>query len=414
MNVMENLMLQQMYQMASNMANTLPQTGGTSEGKDPSSFQDMMEQAGKDNVETGKDDGVKDQPSQEKPGSTSKKEDAPVDKEAAAAPQQVHGDPNAMQAMIDVFRPEIVEASSPEIVVEAPVEPAAVETVVETPVVEPEMPVEAAAVELPVEEEAVPVPVQQGEEPIQQTVESFQETVQKTEVPVEETARAAEQPEAPKEAVQTQEAQPQRESETVEVQVREAPQAKESGQEQDAGGETQDEAAQLNQAPLFQDAEAAPVKVGETYKTLDTQEPDMDENLANTIRQAVEDGAQKIEIRLNPANLGQVTIEMTRDSGGALQVAIHVATGKAETLLTQHLDGLHAALQGYSQGQEVRLEVQRNQEAPQQQNQQQTNPDGHNQQQHHRHPQQEQRRDDHAGDFLQRLRLGLVTAEETL
>ena len=68
----------------------------------------------------------------------------------------------------------------------------------------------------------------------------------------------------------------------------------------------------------------------------------------------------------------------------------------------------------YSQGQEVRLEVQRSQETPQQQqNQQQTNPDGHNQQG-RRQPQQEQRHNEQTEDFIQKLRLGLLPADETI
>ena len=35
--------------------------------------------------------------------------------------------------------------------------------------------------------------------------------------------------------------------------------------------------------PLFKDVKAAPVKVGENFQ-LDTQEPDMEANLADTIR----------------------------------------------------------------------------------------------------------------------------------
>ena len=45
LNVMENLMLQQMQQMAANIANTLPQTENSGKNQ---SFQDMMVQAGKE------------------------------------------------------------------------------------------------------------------------------------------------------------------------------------------------------------------------------------------------------------------------------------------------------------------------------------------------------------------------------
>lgn len=414
MNVAENLMLQQMQQMAAAMANSLPQTGGN---KDQTSFQDMMEQAGKDTVDMEKEEPVKDQPSQEKPSTAGKKEnEAPVQKkdgEETDAIQQIHGDPNAMQAVMDVFRPEIVEVSPAEAVVEIPAEAVAeVQPAVEPIAAETQMPEMETAPDVPLEETAVETPVQQEGETIQRPAEPVQEKAQEAVQPEKAQTQQSGQPEPPKEAPEAKEAQPERTAETVETKIRDVPEDREARQEED-GSQTQESKAEINQQPVFRDVEAAPVKVGESYKTVDTQEPDMDEKLANLIRQAADGGAQKIEIRLNPANLGQVTIEMTRDTSGALQVALHVATGKAEALLTQHLDGLHAALQGYTQGQEVRLEVQRNQETPQQQNQQQTNPDGHNQQ-HHRNPQQEQRRNEHAEDFLQRLRLGLLPVDETM
>ena len=81
---------------------------------------------------------------------------------------------------------------------------------------------------------------------------------------------------------------------------------------------------------MFQEVETAPVKVGETYEPVDTQEPDMEAKLADTIRTAVQSGAEKVEIRLMPENLGRLTIEMTRDSSGALQVVLHASNSIAE------------------------------------------------------------------------------------
>ena len=120
-----------------------------------------------------------------------------------------------------------------------------------------------------------------------------------------------------------------------------------------------------------------------------------------------------MEIRLTPANLGAVTIEMTKDASGALQVVLHAANSRAAGLLQQHLDGLHTALQSYGAGQEVHVEVQRNQDS-QQQHFQQADPDGRGQQQRQR--QQEERQDNPSDgqDFIQKLRLGLFGTEETI
>ena len=159
--------------------------------------------------------------------------------------------------------------------------------------------------------------------------------------------------------------------------------------------------------PLFKDVEAAPVKVGENFQ-LDTQEPDMDDRLADAIRFAAQQGLKQIEIKLSPENLGSLTVKLTQSADGALQVVLHAANSKAANLLSQHLDGLNAALQGFSQNSEVRVEVQRGEDSQQAQ-QQQTNPDGHNQQ---RQQQEHRQEEQHDGDFMQKLRLGLFGAEE--
>ena len=169
------------------------------------------------------------------------------------------------------------------------------------------------------------------------------------------------------------------------------------------------DASVMGDQPLFKDVKAAPVKVGENFQ-LDTQEPEMDANLANAIRYAAQQGMKQIEIKLSPENLGSLTIKVTQGIDGSLQVVLHASNAKAANLLTQHLDGLNTALQGYGQTQ-VHVEVQRNENSQQsEQQQQQANPDGHNQQQH----QQQQRRQEEgrSQDFVQRLRLGLYGLED--
>lgn len=188
------------------------------------------------------------------------------------------------------------------------------------------------------------------------------------------------------------------------VQIERPEQTEQSNDQDDADPDAK--SANLSQ-PLFKDVKAAPVKVGENFRTLDTQQPDMEAKLAETIRDAAQQGLRQIEIRLSPENLGALTIRLTQSADGTLQVVLRASTVKAANLLTQHTDGLNAALQGYGQNSEVRVEVQRNEDSQQaqQQQQQQTDPNGHNRQQ-----QQEQQRQEesHSGDFLQKLRLGLL------
>lgn len=164
--------------------------------------------------------------------------------------------------------------------------------------------------------------------------------------------------------------------------------------------------------PLFKDVKAAPVKVGENFQ-LDTEQPDMDAQLAENIRHAAQQGLRQLEIRLSPENLGELTVKLTQNADGVLQVVLHAANPKAANLLTQHLDGLNAALQGYSQTNEVQVHVQRGEDSQQAQQQQyqQADPDGHNRQQ-----QQQQRQEQHSDgqDFVQRLRLGLFNLEDII
>ena len=137
----------------------------------------------------------------------------------------------------------------------------------------------------------------------------------------------------------------------------------------------------------------------------------MDANLADAIRYAAQQGLRQIEIKLSPENLGELTIKLTQASDGTLQVVLHTANAKAASLLTQHLDGLNTALQGYGQTQ-VQVEVQRNENSQQAEQQfQQADPDGHNRQQ---QQQQHQKESEHSQDFIQRLRLGLYGLEDTI
>lgn len=174
--------------------------------------------------------------------------------------------------------------------------------------------------------------------------------------------------------------------------------------------ETNLDASVMAEKPLFQDVKAAPIKVGENFR-LDTEEPDMDVNLADTIRFAAQQGLKQIEIKLSPENLGNLTVKLTQSADGTLQVVLHTANSKAASLLNQHLDNLNAALQGYGQNHEVRVEVQRNENSQQSQHQQ-ADPDGHNRQQ--QQQQQQQQDNGHSGDFLQKLRLGLFSLDDTI
>ena len=388
MTVTENYMLQQMQQMASAMV-SLPQTGSKDKA-DGSSFQEMMEQTQKDvQKPAAKDESGK--PVEDKGGQSDQEaETVPVQKgeKEELRPQDMTANPNAVTVM-DLFRPEITETAAEETAIPAPVEALPEETVEETAMhLDGQAPTLDTSVESSVDTET----------PMGEHQESFKEALQE---PLQDSGESTVQ------TVERQETESQGTEKAVSRDA--APQAEASGT-QDENEEIKGEAMQPEQ-PLFRETQATPVKVGERYEPVDTQKPDMDAKLADTIQQAAQAGAERVEIKLTPVNLGALTIEMTKDANGALQVVLHAANSRAAGLLSQHLDGLHAALQSYGAGQEVHVEVQRGQES-QQQHFQQADPDGHGQQQHRQ--QEERRQEDHTGgeDFLQKLRLGLFGTEE--
>ena len=155
--------------------------------------------------------------------------------------------------------------------------------------------------------------------------------------------------------------------------------------------------------PLFRQVETVPVKVGET-PAADTTSPDLDKQLAVRLGAALKDGAQQVKLRLTPDNLGTLTIDLTRTRDGALQVVFHTTTEKAADLLNRHAETLSALLQSNSQS-TVQVEVRRQEEAQQFQQQNQQN------QQHEQGRRQQEHRRQSGEDFLQQLRLGLVTLD---
>ena len=103
MNVAESYMLRQMQQMAANMSG-VPKTGGSGSKKDQTdSFQDMLDQTGKDtavndkeNPSVGSQDGQdQKEPVQDTKGDAAEKPAGKPEKEPGKA-QELHGDPNAI------------------------------------------------------------------------------------------------------------------------------------------------------------------------------------------------------------------------------------------------------------------------------------------------------------------------------
>lgn len=158
------------------------------------------------------------------------------------------------------------------------------------------------------------------------------------------------------------------------------------------------------QTPLFREVEATPVRVGDAQVDMTAPAQEVQNALGDALKGAVDQGEQRLEIQLSPANLGTVVAEFTRSPEGALHVVLRAETQQTAKLLSDHALALSLMLQDSSHG-EVRIEV------PQpQQNQspwQQPDQDGGHQQQQQQQQQQHAPRQE-AESFLHQLRLGLV------
>ena len=172
--------------------------------------------------------------------------------------------------------------------------------------------------------------------------------------------------------------------------------------------ESRTEQADVEPQPVFRDIKAVPVKVGEVYQAEPTVENGVElKDLGDTLTQAIDRGENRLELQLQPAELGRIRVEMRWSDEGALHVILHAESTRTQSLLEKDMAGLQTLL-GRETQQEVKVELPRQQEAPRQ-----SFDDGRQNggQQHH---QQEQRQSSrHSGqDFLHQLRLGLIPAEE--
>ena len=260
---------------------------------------------------------------------------------------------------------------------------------------------------------------------------SVQDVTQQTANPVNAANVAAEQPVAangmaqqaaaqqqvPEQQAAVQQSPVQQQAETqaepVEVQTVQAkPESQQAQAEtfaqtaKDDSGEPDAQAAVTTaEQPFFQETENMPVKVGDG-DTIDTQQPDFDAKLTQNVEKALSQGEQRVEIRLNPENLGSVVVEMTRSQDGSLHVVLHTETESAARLLSEHSSTLGLMLQNNNQG-EVRVEVRQ----PQQENQQWQHPDQDGGQNHGGQQREQQEHRQSTEDFLQQLRLGLFSLD---
>lgn len=374
-----DILLQMIYQTAWNLPN-VPAAGNSSSQDSGVSFQDLLEQRRNQLDQTPDKDQTQDATQQQPVG----EDTAPV--ETDDKPEQgtvLNMDLAAIgAALLAEGLPTQVQTPVPVEVAETPVAVAPLETVqpevipvVEQMVAQPET--------TPVVQQAV---IQQPQEQTQQTV---QQPVQAAETaPVQQTQVTA----TP---------QSQENSSTMED-----AQSFTAAPRQDT--EVDPEAVEVSgswETPVFQETEHMPVKVGERVE-IDTTAPasEVEAKLGNALTQALEDGSQRMEITLSPANLGTVTAEFTRSPEGVLHLVLRAENEHAAKLLSEHAGNLSLMLQDSTRG-EVRVEVPQ----PHQGQQPWQQPDQNGGQQQQQQQQQERQvPKQEAESFLHQLRLGLL------
>ena len=175
---------------------------------------------------------------------------------------------------------------------------------------------------------------------------------------------------------------------------------------QNSGQELEDVAVEHVQTPLFQKTEAVPVRVGDAEVDMTAPSQQVEKSLTSVLKSALDQGDQRVEIKLSPANLGTVVAEFTRTPQGVLHVVLHAETEQTAKLLGDHASSLGLMLQDSNRG-EVRVEVPQPQQGQQlwQQNEENSQRQQQQQQQRQNTPRQE------SESFLHQLRLGLVGME---
>jgi flagellar hook-length control protein FliK len=259
------------------------------------------------------------------------------------------------------------------------------------------------------------------------TVVSAQELAFR-QMPTENVQEQAEQPavEAVQDQIQqpTQTQAPEVEAAPAQQQIQQPTQATEQqsmGQEQtDQQGEDVSYADTAKEEPrvevtdvptggqqLFQNVETTMIKVAEAPAAESTaQTAPVEKQIADQLTQALDQGESKVEVKLTPESLGNVTVEVTQQKNGALSVVLTAESDHTRALLTQHMGNLQELLGAQGQ-KDVQIQVARQQES------QQSNAsyDGRNDAQNGQSGQQQEQRQQQARqdqDFLQQLRLGLI------
>ncbi len=358
------------------------------EGTTGPSFQELLAQSRDSRTETSRGQ-----------ADAGKAEEAPQDKEESELPDQKKQDNTSSEvAMLDLsalFRPQILtqaEAVPAVQTAESGVE--AVQVVTTTAATAPQSGESTPVVQTGAAAETEAPAVQTVQTPLTDT-----NTEPKTETAPEESSAV--------QALPTEEtAVPQQTENNTSEEPSQDLTGNETGRSK-TDTDTGNAVVEGMQMPLFREVENTPVRVGDTVVDMTAPDSEVENNLSSALKGAVEQGAQHVEIRLSPADLGTVVAEFTSSPEGALHVVLHAENEHTARLLSDHVSALSLLLQDGSHG-EVRVEVAQPQS--EQSAWQQPDQDGGQ----HQQQQQQPRRNtppQETESFLHQLRLGLVQME---
>lgn len=403
MNNTQDMILYLQAQMLAKLQSTGGKKPTAPKPGDRESFQDLLSQKGKESIEKPQ------APTAEKPQTPAEQPENP-----AEPPQE--GD------ALDPYRQQLLAAAQAAAMA-VPVLTAEAVPTDQTPQAQPVAPIQAAPQGQEQMAANLPKLEQQGmvgdapavvTTPEQQALVDVPAQAAQTAVPQEKSGplmqapKAEPAPSAPQQPQAAVTAAPVTAVQTAETETGADTAQPELQKGREPGKETVVTSAQTApEQTLFRQVESAPIKVGDA-PVVDTQSPDMEAQLAKQVDTLLAKGGDRVELQLNPVNLGSVTLTLTRSQDGSLHVSLSAGNEKALSLLEKHASGLESALLGTNRA-PVQVEVQRSQDSQQSQHQQETyDREGHGQ----REQQQRQNQQESSQDFLQQLRLGLFSTEE--
>lgn len=377
MEQMNNTLMSVLQAMATQVE--LPKTGGKSDAGETGDFQKLLDQKAQ-SAKTESQAGSQTESEKTEAAPVTEKQEGPVQEDVQSMAKRL------MQAGLVTVDPSSVYVFQEE-----------------TPVTEEDSSLEVLQPVLvtDAQEDGAQTWTQSGSTVLADQGESFQQELQsQTEVqPKEETP---EEVQAAPQAVQAEASEKTEAPETHRTQLAEEP-----VQTQDDGVEVK--VTDANQAPqrLFQDVRSVPVKVGETYQAEQPEQADVAKQIDSQLTQALQKGDSTVRIQLTPETLGTVTVEVSKSADGILRIALSAASSETRGLLERHAASLQGMLSSRTDD-TVQVEVQRQQESQQDQNQSYDGHNGHAQDERQRH---QQHRDADSQDFVQQMRLGLISTD---